>query len=44
MNLQLNPLHPLFGAEVTGVDLRRVPSDAVLADIEEAMKLAEEAA
>ena len=37
MNLQLNPLHPLFGAEVTGIDLRQVPSDAVLGDIEEAM-------
>src|SRR5262245_64536158 len=32
MTLQIRPLHPLFGAEVIGVDVRRIASD-VFADL-----------
>jgi alpha-ketoglutarate-dependent taurine dioxygenase len=35
MTLQLRPLHPTFGAEILGVDLRRV-DDATFAEIEKA--------
>lgn len=37
MTLQLLPLHPLFAAEVRGLDLRTVPGPEVLAAIHRAM-------
>jgi len=37
MSLQLRPLHPLFAAEASGVDLRRPLDDATVRAIEEAM-------
>jgi alpha-ketoglutarate-dependent 2,4-dichlorophenoxyacetate dioxygenase len=37
MSLQLRPLHPLFAAEASGVDLRRTLDDATVCAIEEAM-------
>lgn len=33
----INPLHPLFGAELLGVDLREPPGDALIGAIENAM-------
>ena len=35
MTLQLRPLHPTFGAEVLGVDVRKL-DDATFAEIEKA--------
>lgn len=35
--LQLSPLHPLFAAEVHGIDLRQTPDQAVCAEIDRAM-------
>jgi alpha-ketoglutarate-dependent 2,4-dichlorophenoxyacetate dioxygenase len=37
MTLQLTPLHPLFAAEVGGLDLRRTPGPEVCAEIDRAM-------
>ena len=37
MALQLTPLHPLFAAEVGGLDLRRTPGPEVCAEIDRAM-------
>ncbi|MDB5374948.1 MAG: 2,4-dichlorophenoxyacetate monooxygenase [Belnapia sp.] len=37
MPLQLTPLHPLFAAEVQGVDLRQTPGPALCAEIDRAM-------
>jgi alpha-ketoglutarate-dependent 2,4-dichlorophenoxyacetate dioxygenase len=37
MPLQLNPLHPLFAAEVTGLDLRTAPGPELCAEIDRAM-------
>jgi alpha-ketoglutarate-dependent 2,4-dichlorophenoxyacetate dioxygenase len=37
MPLQLTPLHPLFAAEVQGVDLRETPNPALCAEIDRAM-------
>ena len=37
MPLQLNPLHPLFAAEVTGLDLRQAPGPELCAEIDRAM-------
>ena len=37
MSLQLNPLHPLFAAEVTGLDLRTTPDAALCEEIHRAM-------
>jgi alpha-ketoglutarate-dependent 2,4-dichlorophenoxyacetate dioxygenase len=37
MPLQLTPLHPLFAAEVQGVDLRETPDPALCAEIDRAM-------
>jgi alpha-ketoglutarate-dependent 2,4-dichlorophenoxyacetate dioxygenase len=37
MALQLKPLHPLFVAQASGVDLRRPPEGALVRDIETAM-------
>ncbi len=37
MALQLTPLHPLFAAEVQGVDLRQTPGPALCAEIDRAM-------
>jgi len=37
MRLEFRPLHPLFGAEVSGVDLREAPTTALVAAIESAM-------
>jgi alpha-ketoglutarate-dependent 2,4-dichlorophenoxyacetate dioxygenase len=37
MSLQLNPLHPLFAAEVKGLDLRTAPDAALCEEIHRAM-------
>ncbi|MBX9632529.1 MAG: TauD/TfdA family dioxygenase [Burkholderiales bacterium] len=37
MRFDISPLHPVFAAEINGLDLRRVPDAAVLEDIEAAM-------
>ena len=37
VNLSVKPLHPLFAAEVSGVDLREAASDQVFRAIEEAL-------
>ena len=37
MALQLTPLHPLFAAEVGGLDLRTTPGPEVCAEIDRAM-------
>ena len=37
MPLQVTPLHPLFAAEVQGVDLRQTPGPALCAEIDRAM-------
>ena len=37
MRFDILPLHPVFAAEINGLDLRRVPDAAVLEDIEAAM-------
>jgi alpha-ketoglutarate-dependent 2,4-dichlorophenoxyacetate dioxygenase len=37
MSLQLTPLHPLFAAEVTGLDLRTAPGAALCEEIHRAM-------
>ncbi|MFN0161549.1 MAG: TauD/TfdA dioxygenase family protein [Burkholderiales bacterium] len=37
MNLTLSPLHPLFAAEASGVDLRNPPTPALCAAIDDAM-------
>ncbi len=37
MALQLTPLHPLFAAEVRGLDLRRTPGPDLCAEIDRAM-------
>src|SRR5438477_180082 len=37
MALQLKPLHPLFAAEASGIDIRRVPDAATIAAIDAAM-------
>jgi len=36
--LRLTPLHPLFGVEISGVDLRQPLSDAVFAHIHDAFE------
>ncbi|HTQ33797.1 MAG TPA: TauD/TfdA family dioxygenase, partial [Stellaceae bacterium] len=35
--MQIHPLHPLFAAEISGVDIRRTPDAATVAVIDEAM-------
>ncbi len=37
MTLQLTPLHPLFAAEVSGIDLRQAPGPALCDEIHRAM-------
>ncbi len=37
MALSFTPLHPLFGAELHGLDLRQTPSPAICAEIDAAM-------
>ena len=37
MPLQFTPLHPLFAAEVQGVDLRSTPGPGLCAEIDRAM-------
>ena len=37
MTLQLTPLHPLFAAEVSGLDLRQTPGPELCAEIDRAM-------
>src|SRR5829696_6610150 len=37
MALQLTPLHPLFAAEVSGLDLRQTPGPELCAEIDRAM-------
>jgi alpha-ketoglutarate-dependent 2,4-dichlorophenoxyacetate dioxygenase len=37
MRFDISPLHPVFAAEINGLDLRRVPDTAMLGDIEAAM-------
>ena len=37
MGLHLTPLHPLFAAEVKGLDLRSTPDAATCAEIDRAM-------
>ena len=37
MALQFTPLHPLFAAEVRGLDLRQTPGPDVCAEIDRAM-------
>lgn len=37
MDLQITPLHPVFAAEVAGLDLRQTPGAEVLAEIDRAM-------
>jgi alpha-ketoglutarate-dependent 2,4-dichlorophenoxyacetate dioxygenase len=37
MTLAAKPLHPLFGAEASGIDLRRVPDAATVRAVEQAM-------
>jgi alpha-ketoglutarate-dependent 2,4-dichlorophenoxyacetate dioxygenase len=37
MALQLTPLHPLFAAEVRGLDLRQTPGPELCAEIDRAM-------
>jgi alpha-ketoglutarate-dependent 2,4-dichlorophenoxyacetate dioxygenase len=37
MTLRITPLHPLFAAEVEGIDLREAPSPALCAEIHAAM-------
>jgi len=35
--MHVNPLHPLFGAGMTGVDLRQAPSREIVAAVNDAM-------
>ena len=37
MTLQVNPLHPVFAAEMLGADLRQAPSESLVAAVNEAM-------
>jgi alpha-ketoglutarate-dependent 2,4-dichlorophenoxyacetate dioxygenase len=37
MNLDIRPLHPVFAAEIYGVDLREAPDASLVAQIDEAM-------
>jgi alpha-ketoglutarate-dependent 2,4-dichlorophenoxyacetate dioxygenase len=37
LTLQVNPLHPVFAAEMLGADLRQVPSESLVAAVNEAM-------
>ena len=37
MRFDIAPLHPVFAAEINGLDLRRVPDAGLIADIEAAM-------
>lgn len=37
MALSVNPLHPIFGAEIAGADLTRPPDDTLVRTVEDAM-------